>query len=211
MSEFIDELKTLCRQGGIEAGQDVLERMEEYYECMKETNRLYNLTAITEPKEAALKHFLTALSQRGDPGEKPRGGCWERRGLSGCAAENPARGYQRVCGGILKEEVRFYRTGSAGCGIDITVMNVPRRGACHGQTAESLRCLQSRASQAQLRVLMELCAPLLKDGGRFLAYKGDTKKELNEAAGAMKALNLKLDKVIDMPGGDLCPPYFGVS
>ena len=35
MSEFIDELKTLCRQGGIEAGQDVLERMEEYYECMK--------------------------------------------------------------------------------------------------------------------------------------------------------------------------------
>ena len=53
MSEFIDELKTLCRQGGIEAGQDVLERMEEYYECMKETNRLYNLTAITEPKEAA--------------------------------------------------------------------------------------------------------------------------------------------------------------
>ena len=70
MSEFIDELKTLCRQGGIEAGQDVLERMEEYYECMKETNRLYNLTAITEPKEAALKHFFDSIVPEGEiPGK----------------------------------------------------------------------------------------------------------------------------------------------
>ncbi|WP_082674859.1 16S rRNA (guanine(527)-N(7))-methyltransferase RsmG [Christensenella hongkongensis] len=203
MSEFIDELKTLCRQGGIEAGQDVLERMEEYYECMKETNRLYNLTAITEPKEAALKHFFDSIVPEGEiPGKS-------RVVDVGSGAGFPVVPLKILRGDISafavessKKKCDFIVQGAQAAGIDVTVMNVRAEELATGKPRESYDVCVSRAV-AQLRVLMELCAPLLKDGGRFLAYKGDYEKELNEAAGAMKALNLKLDKVIDMPGGEL--------
>ena len=177
MSEFIDELKTLCRQGGIEAGQDVLERMEEYYECMKETNRLYNLKSrVVDVGSGAGFPVVPLKILRGD--------------ISAFAVESS------------KKKCDFIVQGAQAAGIDVTVMNVRAEELATGKPRESYDVCVSRAV-AQLRVLMELCAPLLKDGGRFLAYKGDYEKELNEAAGAMKALNLKLDKVIDMPGGEL--------
>ena len=52
---------------------------------------------------------------------------------------------------------------------------------------------------APLNVLCELCAPLLKNGGLFMAYKGEYEKELKLAQNALKTLNLELAQTVEIP------------
>ena len=203
MSVFSETLNRLCAHNGFDVPEDAMRSMETYYDCLVETNKQYNLTAIVEPEAAALKHFFDSIVPEGEiPGKS-------RVVDVGSGAGFPVVPLKILRGDISafavessKKKCDFIVQGAQAARIDVTVMNVRAEELATGKPRESYDVCVSRAV-AQLRVLMELCAPLLKDGGRFLAYKGDYEKELNEAAGAMKALNLKLDKVIDMPGGEL--------
>lgn len=57
MSRFTEELEYLFSQGGGGITPRQAEQMECYYEYLLETNQKYNITTVTEPKTAALKHF----------------------------------------------------------------------------------------------------------------------------------------------------------
>lgn len=56
--EFIKELEIL----GIKINNKQLEQLDVYYNYLKEENKKYNLTAITEEKDVYLKHFYDSLS-----------------------------------------------------------------------------------------------------------------------------------------------------
>ena len=56
--KFQEDLKTL----GIPADEKQLGMFEEYYRLLVETNKVMNLTAITEKKDVYLLHFLDSLS-----------------------------------------------------------------------------------------------------------------------------------------------------
>lgn len=45
---------------------------------------------------------------------------------------------------------------------------------------------------ARLNTLLEYCAPLVKVGGLFVAYKGEADEEIEEAKHAEKVLGMKL-------------------
>ena len=52
-------------QRGAEAGltftEQQLQQFTQYYELLVETNKVMNLTAITEPEEVAVKHMIDSL------------------------------------------------------------------------------------------------------------------------------------------------------
>ena len=48
---------------------------------------------------------------------------------------------------------------------------------------------------ARLNTLLEYCAPLVKTGGRVIAYKGDAEEEIAEAKHAAAVLGLELEHV----------------
>ncbi len=199
MSEFIQELSALCEKNKFAVTQDKLLQMEEYYECMKQTNQMYNLTAIIEPKEAAVRHFFDSIVPEKEIPKSSR-----------VVDVGSGAGFPVVPLKILREDIKAYAVesskkkcdfmiaGAQSAGIDLNVLNVRAEELAAGKPRESYDVCVSRAV-AQLNILCELCVPLLKDGGRFLAYKGEYEKELSEARGAMKALNLELEKVVKMP------------
>lgn len=202
MSEFLQELEALFQTGGINVPTGALEKMEAYYNELVETNRMYNLTSVTEPKEAALKHFFdsavpSALIPKNSRVVDVGSGAGFpivplkilREDLDACAVESS----QKKCA--------FIENASLAAGIDVRVLAVRAEELAAGKPRESYDVCVSRAV-AQLRVLCELCAPLVRLGGLFFAYKGDYERELGEAKNALKAMNLELREIVKMPHGD---------
>jgi len=97
------------------------------------------------------------------------------------------------------------------------------KNCCGKLGFEDVECLHARAEEApkdmresfdyatsravaRLNLLSELCLPLVKVGGYFVAMKGpDCQEEVNEAGRAIALLGGKLEKRIDytIPGTDV--------
>lgn len=61
MTAFVDPIAKHLGRWGIPVSASQLERMEAHFAAMVEANRVMNLTRITDPTEAAVKHYADAL------------------------------------------------------------------------------------------------------------------------------------------------------
>ncbi|MEA5003950.1 MAG: 16S rRNA (guanine(527)-N(7))-methyltransferase RsmG [Christensenella sp.] len=199
MSVFSEELNTLCTQNGYEVSKDALQSMELYYDCMVETNKQYNLTAITAPKDAALKHFFDSivpcalLPKNGRVVDVGSGAGFPIAPLKAVRKDIRAFAVESS-----KKKCDFIVEASRQASLDVTVFCERAEVIAAGKPRESFDACVSRAV-APLRVLCELCAPLLKNGGLFFAYKGEYEEELAQAKKALVVLNLQLVEKLRMP------------
>lgn len=189
------------------ADESRLAGLEDFFVRVVETNRVMNLTAITEPEEFAQKHYLDCASlmtvQTFD-------------GLSvvdvGCGAGFPGMPLKLLCPSCeitlldsLGKRIRFLQE----C---IDEMDLTGIQAVHAraedfakQHREFYDCAVSRAV-ARLNVLAELSLPMVKVGGRFIAMKSkDSDEEISEANHAVQILGGDLADVRDIkiPGTDI--------
>ncbi|MBR5171803.1 MAG: 16S rRNA (guanine(527)-N(7))-methyltransferase RsmG, partial [Phascolarctobacterium sp.] len=58
---FAEILAEKGKEAGFEFTERQLWQFTRYYELLVETNKVMNLTAITEPEEVAVKHFIDSL------------------------------------------------------------------------------------------------------------------------------------------------------
>jgi 16S rRNA (guanine527-N7)-methyltransferase len=78
---------------------------------------------------------------------------------------------------------------------DVKVMNIRAEdGGKDKALREKFDCVCARAV-ARLNTLCEYCLPFVKKGGRFIAYKGECKEELEEAKKAIFVLGGEVEKV----------------
>ena len=174
-------------------------QLEEFTARMLETNKVMNLTRITDPKEIAEKHLLdcASLLQAADFSKKSVVDV-------GCGAGFPGMPLHILCPSCeltlldsLGKRIRFLQ----GC---IDAMNLPDIEAVHARAEEfaakhreQYDFAVSRAV-AQLNVLAELSLPLVKQGGAFIAMKSkDTDEELERAKKAIRLLGGEIEKIID--------------
>ena len=61
MSEFIKILDEAAGKAGFNLTPQQLEQFDTYYRMLVETNKVMNLTALTEPQDVAVKHFVDSL------------------------------------------------------------------------------------------------------------------------------------------------------
>lgn len=61
MSEFIKILDEAAGKAGFNLTPQQLEQFDTYYGMLVETNKVMNLTALTEPQDVAVKHFVDSL------------------------------------------------------------------------------------------------------------------------------------------------------
>ncbi len=159
-------------------------------------NEVMNLTAITDPAQAAKLHLLDSLTVLTTA---------ELSGKTvidvGCGA-----GFPGVPLAIACKEARITLLDSLGKRMKWLEEILPRLGV-------QARCVTARAEEAvascresydfatsravaRLNILLELTAPYVKVGGAVLAMKGAAaKEELAEAANAIHKLGLKLEAV----------------
>ena len=174
-------------------------QLEDFTARMLETNKVMNLTRITDPKEIAEKHLLDCASLL-------QAANFSKKSVVdvGCGAGFPGMPLHILCPSCeltlldsLGKRIRFLQ----GC---IDAMNLSNIEAVHARAEEfaakhreQYDFAVSRAV-AQLNVLAELSLPLVKQGGAFIAMKSkDTDEELERAKKAIRLLGGEIEKIID--------------
>ena len=56
-----EKLAEYCLKNGIRYGQTEEERFKTFYEFLVEKNKVMNLTAVTEPEEVELRHYIDSV------------------------------------------------------------------------------------------------------------------------------------------------------
>ncbi|WP_062238062.1 16S rRNA (guanine(527)-N(7))-methyltransferase RsmG [Fictibacillus sp. FJAT-27399] len=183
---------------GISLSPRQLQQFEDYFHILVEWNEKMNLTAITDKEEVYLKHFYDSLSATfyfdfnqeltvcdvgagaGFPGI-PLKICFPQIKLSICDS--------------LQKRITFLEHLSKKLELtDISLYHDRAETFGHRPDIREAYDLVMARAVARMSVLSELCLPLVKKGGHFLAMKGsqlpdemkDSKKAVQMLGGSVK-------------------------
>lgn len=190
---FKDEMEKAADACGISLTQEKLAMFCRYYDMLADWNEKMNLTAIIEPKEAALKHFMDSLLAYDDnlffDGTKVID-IGSGAGFPGL----PLKIYNDKLNFVLLDS-SLKRIGFLQAVIDeLGLRNVV---CLHARAEDAARDTRFRETfdvavaraVAPLNVLVEYALPFVKLGGTFLALKGMRfEEEIDLAAAAVKEL-----------------------
>lgn len=192
--------ETLCK--GLPAlglDSELIPKLEQFAGMLLERNRVMNLTAITEPKDVAALHLLDSLALTAAAGLKNE-----------CVVDvGTGAGFPGVPLAVALPEARFTLLDSLGkrigflrevcgaLGLENTECVQARAEEFAGERREAYDCAVSRAV-ADLPVLCELCLPLVRVGGRFLAMKSShSEEEIRRAESSVRILGGRVSWVKD--------------
>lgn len=178
-----------------------------YGSLLAERNKVMNLTAITEPDEAARLHFLdsAALLALADFRGETVVDVGTGAGFPGLPLRILEPSLRLTLLDAQRKRVDFLREVCGELGLDDVTCVHGRAEEFARERREGFGLAVSRAVAA-LPVLAELCLPLVRPGGRFLAMKSvDTGEELSASGRAVGLLGGRLEKPVDyvIPGTDI--------
>ncbi len=196
---------------GIPYTEQMLMQFELYYELLVETNKVMNLTAITEKSEVAQKHFLDSAAL-----------------LSACKLPKGAKvidigtgaGFPGMVLKILRPDLEITLLDALAKRIHFLETVAERLKLCdkltltHSRAEDLARddkyrehyALAVSRAVANLNTLSEYCLPFVKIGGKMAAYKGPgAEEELSLAANAIEILGGKTAGIVpvNVSGTDL--------
>lgn len=198
----------------IELSEEQIQQFQTYYEMLVETNKVMNLTAITEIEEVITKHFIDSLALvevypqiREEKSELSVLDLGTGAGFPGLPIKIVFPHLHIVLMDSLNKRVKFLQSVIDKLGLcDIH--------AIHGRAEEAARNAAYRESfdlcvsraVANLATLSEYCMPFIKLGGKFISYKSaDIEEEVNDAKKAIAVLGGKLNTVknVTLPDSDI--------
>ena len=181
--------------------------LERYAGMLVEKNKVMNLTAITEPADIATLHFLdcAALLTMADFRGKTVADVGTGAGFPGMPLRILETSIRLTLLDSLNKRIDFLKEVCDGLGFgDVDCVHA-RAEEFAAQHREGFDIVTSRAV-ANLRMLSELCLPLVKVGGTFLSMKSvDSDAELAEAQKAIATLGGQVADVKDyvIPGTEV--------
>lgn len=202
-------MEALLRDGLSELGlsADAVPSLLRFSERLLETNKVMNLTAITEPAEVARLHFLdcAALLTLSDFAGKTVVDVGTGAGFPGMPLRLLEPSVQMTLLDSLGKRVHFLQDTCDALGLSDVRCVHARAEEFAAQHRESYDLAVSRAV-ANLQLLSELCLPLVKVGGKFLAMKSvESEEEIEAARHAIETLGGALSAVKDyrIPGTEI--------
>lgn len=195
---------------GLPLDDRALERFALFTEELIERNKVMNLTAITEPEEIAIKHYLDSLALL----HYVSIGRGKSIADVGCGA-----GFPGIPVKIVREDISLCSIDSLGKRVNFLEDMVKKlelnHCSCIHARAEEVGAQQSFREQfdyataravARMRVLCEYCLPLVQTGGAFIAMKSrESAEEMKEAENAVKLLGGEIEAVhsYTLPNSDI--------
>ena len=200
-----EQFYSRLKEFGIDLSEEQKWQLHRYYELLVEWNEKMNLTGITEVNEVYLKHFYDSLI--GFLMFEEIGNC-----KTLCDVGSGA-GFPALPVKIVFPHLKMDLVDSLGKRVNFLnhVINETKLKdiqAYHsraeeyvGRHRESFDIVTARAV-ARLNILSELCVPLVKEEGYFIALKGQTgEDELIESKRALETLGVQIIDVkqIELP------------
>jgi 16S rRNA (guanine527-N7)-methyltransferase len=155
------------------------------------------LTAITQKEEIWTKHFLDSVM-----------GAYAFEKGATVAEVGSGGGFPSIPLMILRDDLKITLIESVGKKCEFLQIAIEKLGlvgarVVYKRAEEVARDLEFREkfdvacarAVARLNTLCEYCVPLVKVGGKFVAYKGNADEEVKEAAHAIQVLGGKLERV----------------
>lgn len=178
-----------------------------YGYLLAEKNKVMNLTAITEEADIAALHFLdsAAILSLADLRNKSVADIGTGAGFPGLPLRIVEPSIRLTLLDAQNKRVEFLKEVCADLGLTDVACVHGRAEEFAADHREHFDMVTSRAV-ANLRILAELCLPLVKVGGTFLAMKSvDSEEELAEARKAVETLGGTVEKTADyvIPGTDV--------
>lgn len=200
MEYNLDQFKKGLSDLNIDLTEKQIEQFLKYYEILVETNKVMNLTAITEFDEVIEKHFLDSLSlvRVFDLNRNVKIlDLGTGAGFPGIPLKITFPEIDIVLADSLNKRVKFLNEV-------VETLQLKQVEMVHGRAEELAKNKKYREqfdlctsrAVANLSSLSEYCIPFVKEGGRFISYKsGEIEEEVDQAKRAIHVLGGKLDQV----------------
>ena len=191
-------------ENNIPFDDDVIRKFEEYRSGILKWNEFVNLTAIVNPEEFTMKHFVDSVT------------CYnlaEYQDASNVLDLGTGAGFPGVPLAILSPEKEFTLVDSLNKRLKIINelcenIGITNVRTVHGRAEDLAQKKEHREKYslcisravANLSTLSEYCLPFVGKGGYMMAYKGgDGLKEAEEAKNAIKTLGGRMHRIVDTP------------
>lgn len=197
---FVDELKVAATEYGLNLTEDQISAFNKYYELLYEWNKKINLTAITEPKDVAIKHMVDSLSCFKADLFKENTSLIDvgtGAGFPGLPLKIFYPSLKLTLLDSLNKRVKFLQLVVDELGLkDVEVIHVRSEEAARNKKYREKFDLATARAVARLPIICEYCLPFVKDGGTFIALKGRQYEE--EATQAQKAIKVLGGEIADI-------------
>ncbi|MEK3798894.1 16S rRNA (guanine(527)-N(7))-methyltransferase RsmG [Peribacillus sp. FSL H8-0477] len=196
----IEQFALQLKEKGIELSSLQLQQFETYYELLVEWNEKMNLTAITEKEDVYLKHFYDSVSAAFYfDFTKPYKICdvGAGAGFPSIPLKICFPNLQVSIVDSLNKRISFLEHLAASLQLTNTTFYHDRAEtfAQKADQREAYDIVMARAV-ARMSVLSELCLPLVKTGGTFIAMKAASAgEEIDIGKKAISAMGGKLEQV----------------
>lgn len=190
---FIEETKKL----GIELTSQQLEKLNQFYKLLISWNQKMNLTRIIEKEDVYLKHFYDSLTLSKVIDLK--------QDLTLCDVGSGA-GFPGIVLKICFPNLKITLLDSLQKRVNylneiIKELDLKNIEAIHTraeyyakQNREKFDIVTARAV-ANLKILSELCIPMVKVNGLFIAMKANIEEEIENSTEILKKLDSKIEKI----------------
>lgn len=168
--------------------------------ALVEKNQVMNLTAITEPEQVARLHFLDCIALLGAANFYGKTvidvGCGA--GFPGVPLKIAEPSIDLTLLDSLKKRMDWLESALPELGIEAQC--VAARAEEYALAHREQYDIAVSRAVARLTMLAELCLPLVRVGGHFVAMKStDSDEELSQAARAIATLGGKVTRIWDYP------------
>ena len=204
---FSEELENAAKQIEIELTKKQIEKFYNYMNLLLEWNEKINLTAIIEPREVILKHFVDSLTIAKYIKENEK-----------LIDVGTGAGFPGIPLSIVKENTDIVLLDSLNKRINFLEeikqnLKLKNITTIHGRAEEfgknkkerEIYDIATSRAVAPLNILLEYLLPLVKVEGKAICMKGSNIEEIENAKNALEILGGKIEKIeeITLPNSDI--------
>lgn len=205
-SELADFFKSAAAQLNIVVTDEQVEKFSKYGDLLLEWNKVMNLTAVCEPKEVVIKHFVDSITIVPYV---------ENQKCKNLADIGTGAGFPGIPLKIMRPETEVVLLDSLGKRVNflntvISELQLKGIRAIHARAEDGGRdkklrekfdCVTARAV-APMNILLEYCMPFVKKDGCFIAMKGANEEDSYDSALKELSGEVMSEEVFNLPESD---------
>lgn len=199
MSGFISKslLKEKAAEYSVELNDEALDRFDTYARLLVEWNEKINLTAITDPDEIVIKHFVDSITVF-NAIDIPQGSkvidVGTGAGFPGVAMLITRPDLKITLMDSTNKKLNVIRDILENIGLEAEVIHKRAEEAGQDKAFRESYDFATARAVSNLRDLSELCLPMVKVGGTFISMKSaKADEEIEEGKKAIAILGGKIE------------------